>query len=387
MGLFKRIIFLLLFLVSPTILASTLELSGDHGKQYVVKKGDTLWDIAGHFLKEPWRWPEIWNNNRQIENPNLIYPGDIVFLSFKDGKPVLQVRRGGATATRAGGRPVVKLSPEIRSEMRQVAIPSIPLDVITPFLSGTRVINGGQIDSAPYVVSTGRERLASSTGGKIFVRGLNQDGGIKYSIYRKGQPYIDPESGDELGYEGIFVGQAQVDSFGDPATLIITNSVREVLNGDRLIVEDDSSFAGSFIPSQPDKTINGSIISVVDGVSQIGRNDIVVLNVGSEEGIAVGDVLGVYQKGGVIYDKYAKQEPFPHGGASEQPFPHGIDSDLDLFVDGIKRYFNQNEGEEVTLPDEKAGVLMIFRTFDQVSFGLVMESYKDIHVSDRVSSH
>jgi len=206
----------------------------------------------------------------------------------------------------------------------------------------------------------------------------------RLAIYRRGEAYSNPDSDEILGYEGIFIGDAVVETFGDPSTVLVSRALREVLNGDRLLpIEDDRSFE-DFIPREPGKPVEGSIVSVVDGVSQVGQYNIVVLNLGAQQGIAVGDVLGVYQRGATIQDRIKQPEPFPYGGSSEQRFPDGLDKDIDLFVEGIKRAFNQNKGEPVTLPDERAGVLMVFRTFDQVSYGLVMEATRAIHVYDRV---
>lgn len=374
---------LFLLVISQPLSADTLAISPDHPESYVVVKGDTLWDISGRFLEKPWFWPEIWDRNPQIENPHLIYPGDVVSLVYgTDGKPILRVKRGAGVRT---GRSVVKLSPSVRSTPITQAIPTIPLDAISQFLNGVVVATEEQIDSAPYVVSMDRERLMGASDNRIYARGLPADGFKRVGIFRQGKPYNNPESGEMLGYEALHVGSGVVEREGDPATVKITTSNREILSGDRLFEEAKQGTAEAFIPNLPNTDISGTIISVVDGVTQIGQHNIVVLNLGGKD-VAVGDVLAVYQKGATVRDNLSKSAEFPYIGPDGKTASSGLDEDIDLFVEGIRRYFTKDNGELVTLPDERAGVVMIFRTFDRVSYALVMEASRAIHLHDYVTN-
>jgi hypothetical protein len=323
----------------------------------VVVKGDTLWDISGKFLKFPWHWPDIWYANPQIENPHLIFPGDVISLVYRDGKPVLELSRGPKA---------YKLSPQIREMQLEKSIPTIPLDAIRPFLSRPSVVDEDTLKLAPYVVATTDERLMSGKGDKIYARGLNEDEGKLYSIFRKGDVYTDPDTKEVLGYEAIYSAEAKVTVMADPATIILTESNREVLVGDRLLPVISDDYEVNFMPRSPEAEINGTIISVYDGVSQIGQYQIVVLNRGERDQLEVGHVLSVYQAGKTVID------PVLSGREDED-------------------YFNLNQlgkdrNASVTLPDEYAGIAMVFKVFDKVSYAIVMKAERAIHINDRVSS-
>ena len=367
----KIILVLILLLGVISIHAQDIELKPDHPDSYVVVKGDTLWAISGRFLLEPWRWPEIWKANPQIADPNLIYPGDIVTLRYEDGAPILTVDRGadGVNATAGSGRNV-KLSPQIREYSREDAISAIPIDIIRHLLSRPLVINEGDVDSWPYVVSGNDGHLIAGKSDIVFARGLSPDDGKgNYSIYRKGPAY--ESDGEVLGFEALHVADALVLQYGDPATLQITQSTREVLVGDRLVAQSEKDINSDFIPRSPDSNVQGSIISAVDGVSEIGQYQVVVVDRGASDGLEIGNVLGIYQSGEVVSDKIVNEKS---GGG--------------LNNTALIKYLGQfKTGKEtIVLPDELSGVMMIFRTFDQVSYGLVMEAYGAIHIADTVKN-
>ena len=281
-------------LLTSVALAGTLELNPDHPETYTVQEGDTLWDLSTKFLSEPWRWREIWQSNPQIENPDLIYPGDVLTLIFTGGEPSLVV-------SRAGGRPTVKLSPSVREiPLDQIAVPTIPIDAIQQFLLRPRVVGENELEQSPYVVSLGSEHLVGGSGSKIYVRGIGRDLRNRYIVYRQGNPYVDPESGEVLGYEAIHIADAVLERIGDPTTMIISRSTREVLKGDRLLSVTEDKISSHFYPKSPDTAVDGQIISVVEGVTQIGQGQVVVLNVGTSDGIAIGDVMAVYQTGELV---------------------------------------------------------------------------------------
>jgi hypothetical protein len=355
----------------------SVEINPEHPDRYVVVKGDTLWDIAGRFLTEPWRWPEIWETNPQIENPHLIYPGDVVSLVFDGGRPILTVERGVAgTGGRTGAGPGrnVKLSPEIREFERQAAIPTIPIEAIRHFLTRPLIVDENEMEAWPYIVSNYGQRLIAGAQNQVYIRGISRgDDTETYAVYRKGEPLIAYSSnkGAILGYEALYVGDAVIVKQGDPATGIITQSDREILNGDRLAPLSDDEIYADFIPRLPSESVDGSIISVIDGVSQISQYQVVVLDVGERDGLEQGNVLGIYQAGKLIQDKTGLKK----GGKT-------------LNDTALVEYLGKPRaaGEPVQLPEEYAGVVMIFRTFDRLSYGLIMEATAPIHLYDTVKN-
>ena len=398
----KVLISCAILLLAIGVRADELTINPDHPEKYTVVKGDTLWDISARFLEQPWRWPDIWGVNPQIADPHLIYPGDVISLSYEDGKPVLNVER--VTGQVVSGR-YVKLSPTIRSSENEDAIPTIPIDAIQQFLERPLVLSDNEIDSWPYVVSSYDEHLIATTGNKIYVRGIPEDTNTsRYSIYRKGPAYVNPnknEDGKEeiLGYEAIYVGDAQLEKTGDPASAVITVVDREVLNGDRLLAQSDEDISTEFIPRPTDSEVEGNILSVVDGVSQVGQYQIVVLSLGSEQGVEPGNILGIYQSGYVVKDrigpnieksdaeKAAERADVEANETIPGKIAYGIGELIDAFDNTFPTIANkQAKIEEITLPEEYVGVVMVFRTFDKVSYALVMETQGPVHVLDTVRS-
>jgi len=330
---------------SSPVLAENIKLKANHPDKYTVIKGDTLWDISAHFLESPWKWPEVWSYNPQIKNPHLIYPGDVVYLEYDaQGRPILRVSRGQAT---------VKISPKVRSTRVDTPIATIPLNAIRQFLGQPRILSKREIDSAGYIISGRDSRIMAGSGDTIYARGLipGEDPNSRYAVLRIGKAYRNPgaRSGDILGYEALHVADAQVEDFGDPSTLRVKDSTRETIIGDRLVPKKASGLDQAFIPHPPKTPIEGSIISVIDGVSRIGQFQTVVINKGDQDGLETGHVLAVFQKGKTIRDPFAKKR-----------------------------------GELVTLPDQRAGIVLVYRTFDRVSYALVMEADRDMAVYDGV---
>ncbi len=331
----------------------TIVLSPDHPSQYVVKKGDTLWHIAETFLRDPWRWKDIWRGNDQIENPDLIYPGDVIYLTEKNGQPVLSMRKSGADGiSLSGSGPEganVKVTPSIRQADLSAPIPTIPMSVIGPFLSKPRVVTAGSLDDAPYVVSFQEGHLLGGSNSPVYVRNLPDKSTTEYDIVRKGKAYRHHKTGKVLGYEALYVGRAHLQRSGDPATFKLRSTERDARIGDRLIASGSEKGRFGIQPHVPDTNINGSIIQVVDGVTQIGQHNIVVIDQGSKQGIEAGHVLSIFQSSNTVRDRVISEA-----------------------------------GELIDLPEEKAGLLMIFRTFDDVSFGLVMDATRALHIHDSV---
>lgn len=324
-----------------------VELAPRAPERYVVKRGDTLWDISTMFLRDPWLWPEIWYTNPQIANPHLIYPGDIITIFWKDGQPHLQVTRDGEVYQTT--LPITRLAPKVRVTPLAAAIPTIPLDAIRAFLGHPRIVDADEYEELPYLLRSRDGRLMSGAGETVYVRGIEAATPSRFHVIRIGDEYEDPETGETLGYEAIEVGQGVIRSLGDPASLLLETTQREAMQGDRLIPVEDTEFNTNFLPTPPDVEINGQIIDVVDGVSQIGQFQIVTLNRGSSDGLDVGDVLAIYQRG------------------------EEIDDDVAGAISG-----------EVRLPDTQAGTLLVFRTFDRVSYGLVTRATSEIHLLDMI---
>ncbi|HEY7776528.1 MAG TPA: LysM peptidoglycan-binding domain-containing protein [Kineobactrum sp.] len=326
-------------LLSGSWLQAAVELNDDVPDTYIVKKGDTLWDISGMYLREPWLWPELWDVNPQIDNPHLIYPGDELYLAWVDGEPRLRMRRGRE----------VKLEPNMRVQPLDTAIPAIPLDQIGAFLKRHRILNGDDLDNTAYVVAGNQDRLLSAPGDRIYGRGVFPEGERRFEIFRAGDTYLDPLSGGLLGYQARDIGSSRlVGANTDPITALeVTRVTEEVRISDRLLPLQERVLDAMFQPRAPRSDIVGGFMIAVDGgLSQIGTDDIVVLNRGTREGIEVGHVLAIYQTGGVVHDQVAK--------------------------------------EMVSLPDTRAGLLMVFEVFDKASYALVLKASRPLKVMDKV---
>ena len=340
----------------------------DYPERYVVVKGDTLWDISSRFLKDPWRWPSVWHINPGIRNPHLIYPGDVIVMYVIDGKITLTLdgqagvhpktvvpgpKGSRKTIPREPTKPglkTVRLSPSSRISGIHKAISTIPMNAIRPFLDRPRVVTEEQLDDAPHIVSSYEEHLVSGTGNRIYALNIEEPLAA-YNIVRPGKAYEDPESGDVLGYEAIYLADARLLKMGedssDPATLVVIKALREVLNNDVLIPHEERQEMFQFTPRSPKTKVKGQIISVYNGVSQIGQHMVVVLNRGEEHGLAPGHVLAVMQKGAEVHD--SKSWVFT----------------------------------SVDLPDERAGLMMVFKTYKELSYALIMEANRAMHVNDR----
>jgi len=330
----------LLFVWSAASVAQKIALNPDRPDRYVVVKGDTLWDISARFLRDPWLWPEVWQANPQIANPHLIYPGDTITLEIHNGKPVLRLHRG---------RKVVKLSPRMRKQPLNQAIPTIDPEAIRHFLNQARVVSEDELKTAPYVLGGVEKRLLTgSPGEKIYARGVSDRWSGRYGVYRVGEAYRNPDDKKEiLGYEVVRVADAVLDRGGDPATLRLLDVRQEIHTGDRLLpIAEDVASAPYYLPHPPQPGMKGRIISIFDGVSMVGQYQGVVLDLGRQEGIEAGHVLAVYQSNGEMKDPVT--------------------------------------GEMVRLPDERAGIVLVFRTFDKVSYALLMQSTRPIHLMDTV---
>lgn len=325
-----------------------LELSPDAPDKHVVVKGDTLWDISGRFLKTPWRWPEIWQLNReQIANPHLIYPGDIVYLDLSGGQPRLRLGRSVDTA-QAGGQPVERTQPSVRSgPLERDAIPTMNLSAIQVFLNRPLIVDEQGLKSNPRIVATQDGRVYLSRGDLAYARGIQDESIKEWHVYRPAKPLLDPVTRQPLAWEALYVGTAQTVRGGDPATLRIVATAEEVSEGDRLMPAE-RTLVPSFAPRPPTGQVEGRIISIYRGVDQVGKLNVVAMSLGARDGIEIGHVLRVESTGRAIIDRETK--------------------------------------EPVKLPNEPIGQLLVFRVFDRVAYGLIVAAAQPISIGATVTT-
>jgi hypothetical protein len=321
----RKIISLICFLLPVLAFAAQPdtrpELRSDAPDHHVVVKGDTLWDISGKFFRDPWRWPYIWGMNKDtIKDPHWIYPGDIIVLDRATG--TLRIGQPG-TSGRSSAAGVVRLSPKVREgHSEHDAVPSIPASAIAPFLSQPLAVEEGALQSAPTLIGAREGRVMLSEGDTGFAKGLTQDKGTKWQVYRPGKTFTDPDSGETLGIEAVYLGDAEATAFADVSTV------------------------NTYLPRAPASDISARVISIYGGVSQAGQNTVITLNKGRRDGLESGHVLAMYRKGEAV----------------------------------------ESEGEDFTLPDERYGLVFVFRVFDKVSYALVMQTRLPVQLLDRAKT-
>jgi len=317
----------------------------DAPMNYTVKRGDTLWDIAAVFLKDPWFWPEIWQINPQVENPHLIYPGDVLSLAYG---------ANGDASVRISQYSGARLQPRLRSEALDGPIDTIPFSAISAFLSRPSVLTKDQALAAPYILAFRDQHMIGGTGHEAYVKNLNATADQRYLVMHVGDPIRDIDSNDILGYQAYYVATAVVKVPAEITKTTLADGAREALAGDRLIIEEGERSL-NFTPHAPTTPIDGQIIAVADNAEQVGPYQVVVLNRGAEAGLTQGAVLAVDQQGELITDKNSR---YPWKRAA---FP-----------------------KEVRLPYERAGTLIVFKVYPHISYGLVIGARAPMRVADRV---
>ncbi|GGY30089.1 peptidoglycan-binding protein LysM [Rhodanobacter panaciterrae] len=367
----KKIIVLLAgMLVTVAVYAAGAQLRADHPDSYTVRRGDTLWDISAKFLSKPWLWPEIWQANPQVRNPHLIYPGDVLNLSFING-------------------PRLRLQPQTHPEGE--AVPAIPLSELKMFLKNMRVMDSNAVNSAPYVVGLEEARLRGTVGQNLYVRGLQGEPGQRWAIVRPTHVFrgfnqndasradlvgheLDSNAamvnapwdedtrndghygrGDDLGVEVSVIGTAETLRTGDPSTLLLLDSTMEIRSGDRIMPVDDAPYDAFYYPHPPKSVpADAKVIGFADAMDAAGSRQVVMLSIGAKDGVDNGQTFTIYEPGETIHDDVASNS------------------------------WNRGVGHNVTLPDEYVGHVMVFRTFDRVSYGLIMDGLRPVHVGGRL---
>ncbi|MEI7035353.1 LysM domain-containing protein [Fulvimonas yonginensis] len=360
-------------LVTVAVYAAGAQLRADHPDSYTVRRGDTLWDISAKFLSKPWLWPEIWQANPQVRNPHLIYPGDVLNLSFING-------------------PRLKLEPSVHREAE--AVPAIPLDQLRLFLKDMRVMDSNAVSSAPYVVGFEEARLRGAVGQNLYVRGLKGEPGQRWAIVRPTHVFrgfeqddagdadngivahlLDSDAamvnspwsedfrddghygkGEDLGVEVSVIGTAETLRTGDPSTLLLLDAAQEIRSGDRVLPLDGPAYDPYYYPHAPQSVpANARVIAFADAMDAAGRRQVVALSIGAKDGVENGQTYALFQPGETIHDDVASSS------------------------------WRRGTGERVTLPEEFVGHVMVFRTFDRVSYGLVMDGLRPVHRGDRLA--
>jgi LysM repeat protein len=320
--------------------------------EYTVKRGDTLWGISNVFLKNPWQWPEIWYVNPKIRNPHLIYPGDVLVLAYgPGGRPQISIEQESA----------LRLNPALRSSSLDDAIPTIPYASIAAFLSRPALLSKQEVKDAPYVLGFPDEHQAAGDAQVVYMRGLADAAtGARYSVIHVGDPIVDPDSGRTLGFMGIYASTAVVQRPAKVARTVLVDAARETLRGDCLM-PDSGTTPLNFTPRAPSQTVKGKIIAIVDSETLIGQYNIVAINRGSHDGVGPGTVLAIDQAGDVVNDR---------GPAS--------------YTEATSDHNLLGLAKTVQLPSERAGTLLIFKSYDDMSYGLVVGSSTPMRIADVV---
>ncbi|MEM7358115.1 MAG: LysM peptidoglycan-binding domain-containing protein [Pseudomonadota bacterium] len=314
-------------------------LAPGYPERYTVVEGDTLWDISGKFLRDPWRWPEVWQGNPQVENPDLIYPGDVLVMTFIDGRPTLKSLR----------RETVKLSPSARVEDYADAIPPVDPRAIQAYISAPLVTDDNEMSTAGYIVDGTNNHLLMGKYDQFYARGIEDQEADEYRVFRPGRHFVDPISEESLGYEAKHIGDARMLRQGDTARLALLNSYQDAAIRDRLRPIYNKESVPFFFPKAPDNPdLRGVILETENTATALGPLSVVTLNLGDREGVKQGDVFRIKSQ------SVEKEDPVT--------------------------------GEKYRIPEEKIGLLMVFRTFNKVSYALITNSNRPIHSFDVVVS-
>jgi hypothetical protein len=354
---------------APLALTAEVDIRDDSPASYTVVQGDTLWDIAGKFLEEPWLWPQVWQINPQIENPDLIYPGDVIELAYDaNGDPILRLSRGDAPETRVASAdnralPTIRLSPEIRRDTILSPIPAIPLDRISSYLSDNSVISAQDFDAAPYLLAEADGHALIGEGDEVFARGNWGGNVIAFDIVRRGRELSDPDTDELIGLEALTVGAAELNSVnGDRGTLLVTASNLEIKPGDRLIPRQTAMIESRYMPLPPAFDVDAAIVSIGTGRELGGLYDSLIINVGAAAGIEPGHLLVVREPPEQVRDTHGELNPWQR----------------------MMSAFGRDVGDRLEFPGATVATVLVYRVFPETSMALVLKSSDAIRLNDRV---
>lgn len=338
-------------IISALILAVTaacasaqepLKLVDNPPERYTVIKGDTLWDISGRFLKQPWRWPELWRlNQEQIKNPHLIYPGDVVYLDYSDGTP--RLRLGKPVGSQSGQ--MASAQPKVYATQRSANIPSIPANAIEPFISQPLIVEENELAGAARIIASQEDRIMLGGGDSFYATGIPDASVEKWNVFRPGKALKDPSTGKPIAYEAYYLGTARLTKPGEPATLRVVTGKEEIARGDRLLPAPTPALV-DYAPRRPEVTIDGRVVSIYGGLREGGPKSVVAFNQGSRQGVEVGHVLAMSR--------------------------NRVSTNIEA----------SGRVVETPVPEERYALVFVFRVFNDISYGLVMESSKAVIVGD-----
>lgn len=341
-------------IISALILAVTaicasaeepLQLVDNPPDRHIVVRGDTLWGISGKFLKQPWRWPEIWNMNKaEIKNPHWIYPGDVIMLDYSSGKPRLKIGK----SVGSGGNSSSRVQPKVYSEAVQQVIPSIPPNAIEPFISQPLVIEPGEDENNPRIVASQEDRMFMGAGDTAFATGIPDASVVNWNIFRKGKPLKDPDTGEVIGHEAFFLGNARLVQPGEPSALRIVIAKEEIGRGDRLVPAPPANII-AYAPHRPEQDISGKVMSIYGGVNEGGTSSVVSINRGTNDSLEVGHVVA-------------------------------------LFRNRVAVGYDEGRKVSTVIPEERYALAFVFRVFKRVAYALVVESSKAVIIGDSVKN-
>jgi len=366
----KKLLISLILFVSPLFsMADQLKINDSAPKTYVVEKGDTLWDISTVFLKQPWFWPKLWRLNPDVENPHLIYPGDVLKLIYDEqGEPMLVLAKSSkAKPSKAS----YKWSPQVRTKIKSDdAIMVMPLQIIAPFITYDSVFTDTQLESAPYIIGSDLGHKMTTNSFKIYVNS-DLDLAKTYAIYRKGEKLFDPMTGESVGFYMHLAGTAQAITTGnmsikEPATLKVNSVKREIHVGDVVFPVNEGQLLPSYFSMQPAKpTVRGAVIKAISDNREFGKFEVVMVNLGSDKSVGIGDVLSIKRTSPAVLS--TPNGPVYQTQASRFSKSFGTDSDYKM-------------------PKEDVGKMVIFRVYEKASLGLILQTTKPARLKDSITS-
>lgn len=356
--------------IGQSVSAQTSMLVDDYPSSYIVQDGDTLWNIASQFLRDPERWTDIWQPDDYLDNPDLLYPGDTLKLSILGGTPRVFVQRGD--------RDVARVSPQIRVEELQSAIPAIPLESIENSFTRNRIVSNAQYEAAPYIVANVGDNLVIGTGDEVFARGSFQLGTTSFEIYRVGRTYYGEgiprervfgllKTTDEevLGIEIEYLGFASITETvsSDMRRLLINNSSKEIRVGDRLLIREASAIDATIYPTEPAEGMSGQIIAFLGEEALASQLDTVVVDLGLEDGLKVGDILAIEKESTYITDENERAK-----------------------MSFRERMFSIFNRDSLEIPGDGIGTLLVYKTFDRLSYAVILAGTEPAELYNRVVS-